>query len=144
MLLISVLVIAVVGAAYTFVDPFKAGVNDLGRDVQEILGGQSIGGVGRGGSTGNGGSPAPGEGDGTTTNGTTPANQPAGPGLGAPNGSGAPSLNGRDFSANDTFAYDPKAQERLDQMFGPSMGSMMGGGVQTASAPVPAPKTRDA
>ena len=42
-------------AGYSFVQPFQSGVNDLGRDVKEILSTGSIGGVGRGGSVGNGG-----------------------------------------------------------------------------------------
>lgn len=37
MLIISVVVIAVVAAAYEFVPLFKAGVMDLGQDVQKIL-----------------------------------------------------------------------------------------------------------
>lgn len=51
-MLLSVVVIGVVFAGYTFVQPFKAGVGELGRDVKEVLTGQSIGGVGRGGTTG--------------------------------------------------------------------------------------------
>ncbi len=37
MLLISVIVIAIVAAAYVFIDPFKTGVNQLALDVQGIL-----------------------------------------------------------------------------------------------------------
>ena len=37
MLIISVVVIAVVAAAYVFVPAFKAGVADLGKDVKKIL-----------------------------------------------------------------------------------------------------------
>ena len=37
MLLISVIVIAVVAAAYVFLDPFTAGVDALARDVSQIL-----------------------------------------------------------------------------------------------------------
>lgn len=52
MLLLSVLVLAVGSASYSLVRPFKDGVNELGRDVRDVLMGQSIGGVGRGGSSG--------------------------------------------------------------------------------------------
>ncbi len=37
MLLISVIVIAIVAAAYVFIDPFKEGVQALATDVQEAL-----------------------------------------------------------------------------------------------------------
>jgi Flp pilus assembly pilin Flp len=37
MLLISVIVIALVAAAYVFVDPFKQGVQDLANDVRKML-----------------------------------------------------------------------------------------------------------
>lgn len=50
MMVISVIVIAVVGAAYVFVAPFREGVEDLGRDVSQILAVGDIGGVGRGGT----------------------------------------------------------------------------------------------
>jgi Flp pilus assembly pilin Flp len=46
MLLISVIVIAIVAAAYVFIDPFKAGVQDLGNDVKKILSDGKIGRVG--------------------------------------------------------------------------------------------------
>jgi Flp pilus assembly pilin Flp len=48
MLLISVIVIAIVAAAYVFIDPFRQGVQDLGRDVKKIL---SDGKIGRTGTT---------------------------------------------------------------------------------------------
>jgi Flp pilus assembly pilin Flp len=48
MLLISVIVIAIVAAAYVFIEPFKQGVTDLGRDVKKIL---SDGKIGRTGTT---------------------------------------------------------------------------------------------
>ena len=48
MLLISVIVIAIVAAAYVFIEPFKQGVLDLGKDVKKIL---SDGKVGRVGTT---------------------------------------------------------------------------------------------
>jgi Flp pilus assembly pilin Flp len=46
MLLISVIVIAIVAAAYVFIEPFKAGVQDLGNDVKKILSDGKIGRVG--------------------------------------------------------------------------------------------------
>ncbi len=35
MLLISVIVIAIVAAAYVFIEPFKQGVLDLGKDIKK-------------------------------------------------------------------------------------------------------------
>ena len=46
MLLISVSVIAIVAAAYVFIEPFKQGVLDLGKDVKKILSDGKIGRVG--------------------------------------------------------------------------------------------------
>jgi Flp pilus assembly pilin Flp len=46
MLLISVIVIAIVAAAYVFIDPFKQGVLDLGKDIKKILSDGKIGRVG--------------------------------------------------------------------------------------------------
>jgi len=46
MLLISVIVIAIVAAAYVFIDPFKQGVLDLANDVKKILSDGKIGRVG--------------------------------------------------------------------------------------------------
>jgi Flp pilus assembly pilin Flp len=46
MLLISVIVIAIVAAAYVFIEPFKAGVQDLGNDVKKILSDGKIGRTG--------------------------------------------------------------------------------------------------
>ena len=46
MLLISVIVIAIVAAAYVFIDPFKQGVQDLANDVKRILSDGKIGRVG--------------------------------------------------------------------------------------------------
>ena len=46
MLLISVIVIAIVAAAYVFIDPFKQGVLDLAKDVKKILSDGKIGRVG--------------------------------------------------------------------------------------------------
>jgi hypothetical protein len=37
MMLISVVVIAIVAAAYVFLDPFKEGVDDLGNEVSKSL-----------------------------------------------------------------------------------------------------------
>ncbi len=48
MLLISVIVIALVAAAYVFVPVFEAGVKDLANDVRKIL---STGKIGRTGTT---------------------------------------------------------------------------------------------
>ena len=48
MLLISVIVIAIVAAAYVFIDPFRQGVLDLANDVKRIL---SDGKIGRLGTT---------------------------------------------------------------------------------------------
>ena len=46
MLLISVIVIAMVAAAYAFVPTFKEGVEDLAQDVKRILSTGKIGGLG--------------------------------------------------------------------------------------------------
>ena len=46
MLLISVIVIAIVASAYVFIEPFKQGVLDLGKDVKKILSDGKIGRVG--------------------------------------------------------------------------------------------------
>jgi len=46
MLLISVIVIAIVAAAYVFIEPFKQGVQDLGNDVKKILSDGKIGRTG--------------------------------------------------------------------------------------------------
>ncbi len=46
MLLISVIVIAIVAAAYVFIEPFKQGVQDLAKDVKKILSDGKIGRVG--------------------------------------------------------------------------------------------------
>jgi Flp pilus assembly pilin Flp len=46
MLLISVIVIAIVAAAYVFIDPFKQGVQNLAEDVKKILSDGKIGRVG--------------------------------------------------------------------------------------------------
>ena len=46
MLLISVIVIAIVAAAYVFIDPFRQGVLDLAKDVKKILSDGKIGRVG--------------------------------------------------------------------------------------------------
>lgn len=48
MLLISVIVIAIVAAAYVFVPTFQKGVEDLANDVRKIL---STGKIGRTGTT---------------------------------------------------------------------------------------------
>lgn len=48
MLLISVIVIAIVAAAYVFIDPFQQGVKDLANDVRKILSTGKIGKVGTG------------------------------------------------------------------------------------------------
>ena len=46
MLLISVIVIAIVAAAYVFIEPFKQGVLDLANDIKKILSDGKIGRVG--------------------------------------------------------------------------------------------------
>jgi Flp pilus assembly pilin Flp len=46
MLLISVIVIAIVAAAYVFIEPFKQGVQDLSNDDKKILSDGKIGRVG--------------------------------------------------------------------------------------------------
>jgi uncharacterized protein (UPF0333 family) len=46
MLLISVIVIAIVAAAYVFIDPFRAGVQALASDVAQILETGDIAGTG--------------------------------------------------------------------------------------------------
>jgi Flp pilus assembly pilin Flp len=46
MLLISVIVIAIVAAAYVFIEPFKQGVLDLAKDIKKILSDGKIGRVG--------------------------------------------------------------------------------------------------
>jgi hypothetical protein len=57
MLLISVIVIAVVAAAYVFLDPFTAGVDALARDVSQILATGDVTGTGGSRSSGSGGGP---------------------------------------------------------------------------------------
>ena len=53
MMVVSVVVIAVVGAAYAFVPTFQTGVNELGYDVSAILsnGGSARGGYGTASNT---------------------------------------------------------------------------------------------
>ncbi|MDP2311548.1 MAG: hypothetical protein Q8P41_01480 [Pseudomonadota bacterium] len=46
MLLISVIVIAMVAAAYAFIPTFKEGVEDLAKDIKKILSDGKIGGIG--------------------------------------------------------------------------------------------------
>ena len=46
MLLISVIVIAIVAAAYVFIDPFRQGVLDIAKDIKKILSDGKIGRVG--------------------------------------------------------------------------------------------------
>ncbi len=46
MLIISVIVVAVVAAAYVFIDPFQKGVNKLANDVRTILDSGMINGQG--------------------------------------------------------------------------------------------------
>ena len=46
MLLNSVIVIAIVAAAYVFIEPFKQGVLDLGKDIKKILSDGKIGRIG--------------------------------------------------------------------------------------------------
>jgi hypothetical protein len=46
MLIISVIVVAVVAAAYVFIQPFRQGVNDLANDVKSILSGGVVNGEG--------------------------------------------------------------------------------------------------
>lgn len=46
MLIISVIVVAVVAAAYVFITPFRNGVNDLANDVRSILSGGVVNGEG--------------------------------------------------------------------------------------------------
>ena len=46
MLLISVIVVAIVAAAYVFIEPFKQGVLDLAKDIKKILSDGKIGRVG--------------------------------------------------------------------------------------------------
>ena len=47
MLIISVIVVAVVAAAYLFLDPFREGVQDVANDVRTILARGKIGGEGQ-------------------------------------------------------------------------------------------------
>ena len=71
MMVVSVVVIAVVGAAYAFVPTFQIGVNELGYDVSAILSnnGSARGGFGTAGGTvsgnGNGGTSSTNFGNGT-------------------------------------------------------------------------------
>ncbi|MEC7240688.1 MAG: hypothetical protein VXW32_05585 [Myxococcota bacterium] len=46
MLLISVVVIAIVAAAYVFLEPFQSGVSELGEDVKGGLNSGQIAGAG--------------------------------------------------------------------------------------------------
>ena len=95
MLLLSVITLGVVYAAYSFVAPAQLGIEKLGRDVAEILSGQSIGGVGRGGSG---------------TSGTAPSTGPATTTAAPPRGS----LNTRNPIDNDDQA--PLSQDARDMM----------------------------
>lgn len=52
MLVISVVTLTVVASASTLVPLFRSGVENLGRDVANILGSGSVGGIGGGGSSG--------------------------------------------------------------------------------------------
>ena len=45
MLLISVIVIAILAAAYTFVEPFQKGIQELAKDVSQGLASGSIGDI---------------------------------------------------------------------------------------------------
>lgn len=77
MLVISVIVIAVVGAAYAFVPQFEEGVNELGRDVSQVLATGDIGGIGHGGTSANASGSPPFSGPGTSETrvpGTAPGN----------------------------------------------------------------------
>lgn len=47
MLIISVIVVAVVAAAYLFLDPFREGVQEVANDVRTILDKGKIGGEGQ-------------------------------------------------------------------------------------------------
>lgn len=47
MLIISVIVVAVVAAAYLFLDPFREGVQSVANDVRTILDKGKIGGEGQ-------------------------------------------------------------------------------------------------
>src|SRR5437660_1162373 len=57
-LIISVVVVAVVAAAYSFIAPFRAGVTALATDVSTILASGEIGGIGL--PHGGGGNPSTG------------------------------------------------------------------------------------
>ena len=50
MLLISVVVIAIVAAAYVFLDPFQSGVEELGDEVGNALNTRNIRSAGGGGN----------------------------------------------------------------------------------------------
>lgn len=47
MLLISVIVLAVVSAAYTFIGPFREGVEEMSKDVKTILASGLVDGQGQ-------------------------------------------------------------------------------------------------
>ncbi|MFM7200969.1 MAG: Flp family type IVb pilin [Myxococcota bacterium] len=46
MLIVSVIVVAVVAAAYVFIEPFQKGVQNLANDVKTVLSGGFINGQG--------------------------------------------------------------------------------------------------
>jgi hypothetical protein len=129
MLLISVTVVGVVYAAYSFSRPFQEGVIDLGGDVKSILSTGSIGGVGRGGAPANGGNsgapPAP-----STSTGQPTTGAPTGP-LGGPR-TGTGTMNGGPIVSTDTQAPNMgDRRNRGDRVFGSPMGTLPG------SAPPP-------
>lgn len=81
LLVISVIVIAVVGAAFVFVEPFRLGVEKLGRDVSQVLALGDIGGIGHGGSQANGGTPKTLPGDMSLADAPSPDTSLGNPGL---------------------------------------------------------------
>lgn len=103
MMVISVVTIAVVGAAFVFVPQFRDGTSNLGADVREILGSGDANRPGAAGSTGGNSLPANGTGPtdtsamGDPSGSTSPAN--GGPASGTGNGSGSGSGSASD---NDT------------------------------------------
>ena len=102
MMVISVVVIAVVAAAYQFVPSFQAGVTDLGTDVSKILG-IGVGGLGSRGSA-------------VTSVGSTPGGGPLPTiGTGGPSSQGATVYNG-----GPSFAVDPRSSSPAPTLGAPA------------------------
>lgn len=102
MLIISVVVISIVGGAQSFIGTFRAGVQELGNDVSDILMSGSIGGVGAGGGGGSSGGGGNGGGGNGGAQGATATEGDGGYGTqSAPNGNGRFGNGSFDTANND-------------------------------------------